>query len=222
MIEDTKFSLQLLYENNKLTLNFLCGEILNINFSYAFALCLGKTLNHLSNDPRMWSDKQEKDSKLADMSNFEYIIQNKLEIPIEAWLTIEQTPDKWVIAPQGFYHFSQTFLNTLHALSNKKSKATLTMNNIEVPTKLGYKFSGNNQNVYYSIIDEVSKNIITVSSDNAQFPCFINILSQEGKRLIIFDTAYFVSNNCSVDASIKYKNQSILINPMTFISLPIN
>ena len=221
VLEECKFLLRAVYGDLNLDISLESRNVIDINFTYSLAQCLGIVINKLPQDSALWAKDQEKDSTLTDQNKFEYVILNQLEIPITVWLSIEKIPEKWTINSTDSYSFSQRLIDSLHAQSTKKSKATLSMNNIQIPTQLAFRFSESNPNIYYVLIDEVAMKVILVSAYNNQFHCLINITSQEGKRLIIFDTAVLISNNCDEEIKGSINKLDFTLTPRSAIFLPI-
>lgn len=220
LLGDCKFILEAIQESDQMTVQIETKSTLEFNFTYSLAVCLGTFTKRISENPDIWAKEQISESNLADQSIFEYVVINKLETSMIVWLQIGKSPEEWPIGPSDSISFPQSLVNKLNSRSNQKSKSTLILNNIQIPTQLAFKFGKHNQNVYHVLIDEIAMQAILVSSDKSQFPCFVNVLSREGKRLIVFDSNLFFSNAGNSEISISFDDLELTVKPNETISLP--
>lgn len=222
LVEDLKLGLILETCDNKKSISINTDNVININFTHQFLVCLGKTLDRSSKTRKSWLQSNSKKKKVFKSSDLEYVVYNKLNIPFNAWLSITDSPKVSKILQNNSYSFFQHTIASLYASANKKTKATLLMNKIQIPTSLSFSFTNTfskSQSIY---IDKLSKNIITSDIDGKTFKFFVNVFPAEGKRMIVFDSPVLIGNNCDFDIECRYYERSIEVKAGTVLSIPFD
>ncbi|OMJ71711.1 hypothetical protein SteCoe_29997 [Stentor coeruleus] len=222
LVEDLKLGLTLETCDNKKSISLKTDNVININFTHQFLVCLGKTLDRSSRTRKSWLESKNKKKKVFKSSDLEYVVYNKLSIPFNAWLSITDSPNATKILQNNSYSFFQHTIASLYASANKKTKATLLINKIQIPTSLSFSFANSSSKSQSIYIDKLSKNIMTSEYNGKTFKFFINIFPAEGKRMIVFESSVLVGNNCDFDIECRYYERSIEVKAGTVFSVPID
>ena len=175
------------YKDYGLSVDLQSKLPLNINFTYHLLELLTKTSKKLENSEENFEKKQTH-------QKIEYILENKLGIPITAWLSIGKDYEKWEIKENSSQVFTDELINKLNASINTKVKWNSLMAFVRPPTILSFTIAGQTKE-YQITVEEVSKKVYKVFDGEFEFPCFIHNFSQENQRIIRFEPGLFIANN---------------------------
>lgn len=221
LVEDMKLGMKIELDDEKKSISLKSQEVLNVNFTHQFLMCIGKTLEKSRKTRSSWIEPTHKKTKVFKHSDLEYVVYNKLSFPINVWLSIKEKPKVHKVQESNTYSFFQHSIARLYTSANKKTKATLIINKIQIPASLAFSFSENKEKSHSVIIDKVSKSVLSGDFVNRNFRFLVNVFSAEGKRMIVFQSATLVGNNCDFDIQCRHATGSLEVKAKTIVSVPI-
>ncbi|OMJ79705.1 hypothetical protein SteCoe_20226 [Stentor coeruleus] len=221
LVEDMKLGMKVELDHEKKLVSLKTQDVLNVNFTHQFLVCVGKTLEKSRKTRSSWIEATHKKTKVFKHSDLEYVVYNKLKFPINVWLNIKENSKVHKVQESNTYSFFQHSIARLYTSANKKTKATLIINKIQIPASLAFSFSETKDKNNSVIIDKVSKSVLSGDFAGRSFKFLVNVFSAEGKRMIVFQSATLIGNNCDFDIKCRHSTGSIEIKAKTIVSVPV-